>query len=180
MEKVKSLISKVISFCNSYIELCLWLLVFAIGIRFFEAILLNSAGNDFGASIAWNLTGLCYDISLFLRASVWFLIAFVAACFLHEKISRLILRIIQSVMLLLSLIFIVFFSTSGFLLDKVIFSYSFHEIWGIIMSSLQLWKIKQAEMTKKAYICPIKTSWQCSTLSVNVSILAVESCFKRW
>jgi len=134
-EKIESFLSKTIIFGKSYIELSVWLLIFAVGIRFFEAILLNRTGNDFGSSIVWNLTGLCYDIALFLRVSVCILILFVAACFLSEKKARLILRILLSLMLLISLIAIVFFTTSGYLLDKVIFTYSIHEIWGIVRSS---------------------------------------------
>jgi uncharacterized sulfatase len=134
-EKNISFLSKIITFCKSYIELCIWLLVFAVGIRFFEAILFSRAGNGFGSSIVWNLTGLCYEIALFLRISVWIIIVFVAVCFLSEKKTRIIIRVLQSLMLLISLMLIVFFVTSGFLLDKVIFSYSFNEIWGIIRSS---------------------------------------------
>jgi len=123
-EKTLHFLSKSLTFCKSYIELSIWLLVFAVGIRFFEAILLSRINNDFGSSLVWNLNGLCYDISLYLRISIWGLMLFVAACFLYEKPSRIVLRIFQSLMLLLSLIGIVFFATSGYLLDKVVFSYS--------------------------------------------------------
>jgi len=123
------------TFSKSYIELSIWLFIFAVGIRFFEAILLSRGGNGFGASIGWNLTGLCYDIALFLRISVFILIIFVAACFLSETKTKIVFRILFSLMLLLSLIFIVFFTTSGFLLDKVIFTYSMNEIWSIVRSS---------------------------------------------
>ena len=134
-EKIIPLLTKTITCCKSYIELCIWLLVFAIGIRFFEALLLYSSNHDFGLSIMCNLTGLCYDISLFLRSGIWVLIIFVAACFLIEKKTKFILRIFISLMLLLSLILVVFYTTSGFLLDKVIFTYSFKEIWDIVRAS---------------------------------------------
>jgi len=71
---MKSILSKPLSFCKLYIELCIWLFVFAVGIRFFEAGLLSYQANyAFGSSILWNLEGLCYDISLYLRISVWIL-----------------------------------------------------------------------------------------------------------
>ncbi|MDR2972868.1 MAG: LTA synthase family protein, partial [Bacteroidales bacterium] len=126
---------KIITFCKSYIELCIWLLIFAVGMRFFEAVLLSMNHHDFGSSIVWNLTGLCYDITLFLRISVWILIVFIAFCFLSEKTTRIIIRILLSLILLISLMLIVFFATSGYLLDKVIFAYSLKEIWGIIRAS---------------------------------------------
>ena len=129
-------LSKTITFCKSYIELCIWLLVFAVGIRFFEAIFLScQANHHFGSSIVWNLIGLCYDISLYLRISVCILVLFVTTCLLNEKTARIILRILQSLILLLSLIGIVFFATSGYLLDKAVFSYTFKEMLFIIQSS---------------------------------------------
>ena len=134
-EKPVSFLSKAVIFCKSYIGLSLWLLVFAVGIRFFEALLLSRVNHVFVSNVGWNLTGLCYDIALYLRISVWILIVFVATCFLSEKKSRVVLRIFQALMLLLSLISIVFFATSGFLLDKVVFTYSLQEIIGIIKSS---------------------------------------------
>ena len=135
MKRIRYFLSKATTFCKSYVELCIWLLVFAVGIRFLEAILLSRINHDFASSIVWNLTGLCYDISLYLRISVWILIIFVAACFVSEKKTRIALRILQSLMLFLSLVCIVFFATSGFLLDKVVFSYSLKEIAVIIQSS---------------------------------------------
>ena len=135
-EKISFLLSKPLSFCKYYIEICIWLFVFAVVIRFFEALLLSYQANyNFGSSILWNLEGLCYDISLYLRISVWILPIFVAICFLCEKKSKIILRILQSLMLLLSLIGIVFFVTSGYLLDNAVFSYSLKDILFIIQSS---------------------------------------------
>ena len=134
-ENLRHFLSKAITFCKSYIELCIWLLAFAVGIRFFEAILLSQINHDPASSIIWNLTGLCYDISLYLRISVWILIPFVALCFFSEKTARITLRILQSLILLLSLICIVFFATSGFLLDRVVFTYSWTEVIAIIQSS---------------------------------------------
>jgi len=133
--KVTHLLSKATTFCKSYIELCLWLLIFSIGIRFFETVLLYRVNHNFASSIVWNLIGLCYDISLYLRLSVCILPIFIATCFLSEKITRIIFRVLQSLMLLLSLICILFFATSGFLLDKVVFAYSLKEIVEIIQSS---------------------------------------------
>jgi phosphoglycerol transferase MdoB-like AlkP superfamily enzyme len=129
------MLQKIITFCKSYIELCFWLLFFAIGTRCFEAILLSGLNHNLGASILWNLTGLCYDIALFLRISIVGIVLFVAASFLSEKITRVVFRILLSIMLILSLICIVFFITSGFLLDKVVLAYSFKEMWAIVMSS---------------------------------------------
>ena len=60
---------------------------------------------------------------------------FVVACSVSEKKTRIILRIFQSLMLLLSLIGIVFFATSGYLLDRAVFAYTFKEILFIIQSS---------------------------------------------
>jgi len=121
-----------ISFCKSYIELCIWLLIFAIGIRFFEAILMLKMNDSFGATILWNLEGLGYDISLFLRKGVFLLFLFVTACYFSEKISKLILRILFCLMIFLSLILVLFFTTSGYLLDNALFSYTFKEIILII------------------------------------------------
>ena len=134
-EKYISILSKIITFCKSYVELCIWLLVFAVGIRFFEALLLYRINHDFTSSMIWNLTGLCYDISLYLRLSVWILLIYVPICFFNEKITRVVFRILQSLMLFLSIICIIFFTTSGFLLDKVLFTYSLKEILSIIQSS---------------------------------------------
>jgi len=84
-EKNRVFLSKTITFCKSYIELSIWLLVFAVGIRFFETILLSRINHVFVSNVDWNLTGLCYDIALYLRISVWILIVFVAACFLSDS-----------------------------------------------------------------------------------------------
>lgn len=126
---------KVESFYKSYIELCVWLLVFAIGVRFFETILLNRVNHDFFLSLLWNTTGLCYDISLYLRISLCILLVFIIVSFINEKITRITIRILQSLMLLFSLICILFFTTSDFLLDKAVFSYSLKEMIGIIQAS---------------------------------------------
>jgi hypothetical protein len=37
-----------------------------------------------------------------------------------------------------------------------------------------------ANDVKNIYLCGGKNSWQCSTRSINVFILACESCFKGW
>jgi len=124
-----------LKFIKSYIELCLWLLIFAVGIRFFEAILLSRESYDFTSNLLWNLTGLCYDISLYLRISVCFLVLFVSCCFFSEKTTRIVARILLSLLLFFSLIGILFFATSGFLLDRVVFTYSLKEIWFIIQTS---------------------------------------------
>ena len=124
-----------LKYIKSYVELCLWLLIFAVGIRFFEAILLSRESYDFASNILWNVTGLCYDLFLYLRISVWILVLFVAGCFYSEKTTRMVTRIFLSLMLLFSLIGILFFATSGFLLDKVVFTYSLKEIWLIIQTS---------------------------------------------
>jgi len=131
----KMVLQKTTKYCKSYIELSIWLLVFAVAIRFFEAILLYKNTHDFTSSIIWNLTGLCYDISLYLRLGIVLLILFIAGCFFSEKIARIILRILLSVMLLVSLSLILFFTTSGFLLDNVVFTYSLKEMWSIVTSS---------------------------------------------
>ena len=117
-------------------ELSIWLLAFAIGIRCFEVLLLTNNGvGNFSATILWNLTGLCHDISLILRLTICSIIVFIVFSFLSENITRIVFRIFISVMILFSLICILFFSTSGFLLDKVVFTYSIEEMWNIVMSS---------------------------------------------
>ena len=131
--KIQFIFSKSLIFCKSYVELCVWLLIFAIGIRLFEAIFFSHQLNyGTGSSIIWNLKGLGYDTSLFLRISVWILIIFVSFSFFNEKITRIILRILLSIMLLLSMICVVFFVTSGYLLDNAIFFYTFKEVLFII------------------------------------------------
>jgi len=136
--KIRQFLSKSITFSKSYIELAIWLLFFAIAIRFFEASLLNNANTGFLSSILLNLTGLCYDISLFFRAGIEVWVVFVTACFLSEKISRVLLRVLQSLMLFFSLICVQFFATSGYLLDSAMFSYTFKEILLIIRSSSEI------------------------------------------
>ena len=121
-----------IKHCKSYIELSIWLLVFAVGVRFFEAVLLNQ---KFTLSIVCNLSGLVYDIALFLRTGIWGLLLYIVVCCFSEKSVRFFFRILFSIMLLLSLILIVFFTTSGFLLDNVLFTYSLKELWDIVESS---------------------------------------------
>lgn len=142
MKKIGAhILSKIVTFCKSYIELCIGLAVFAIGIRFFETILLSRVNHDFFSSLLFNSLGLCYDISLYLRISAWIIPLFIIICFFNEKTATIILRIFHSLMLLFSLICVLFFVTSGFLLDKVIFSYSVKEIIGIIQASTKspLW-----------------------------------------
>ena len=134
-EKISPFLSKIAAFYKSYIELCIWLLAFAIGIRLVETIQLRISNYDFVSNLVLNLTGLYYDIVLFLRVSVWITILFIAISFVNEKTVRTIIRILFSLMLLFSLICMVFFTTSGFLLDKVVFTYSFKEICTIILSS---------------------------------------------
>jgi len=123
---------RIATFYKSYIELAIWLLLFAVGIRFFETLLLNQ---KFILSTVWNLTGLVYDMALFLRIGIVALLMFFVGCFFSEKNTRFFFRILFSLMLLLSLILIVFFTTSGFLLDKVVFTYSLKELWDIVASS---------------------------------------------
>ena len=135
IEKIPPILSKTLTSCKSYIELCIWLLAFAIGIRFFETILLSQINHEFFLSLKLNLIGLCFDIALFLRVSVWIIVPFIAICFINEKVARTFLRIFLSLMLFLSLICVLFFITSGFLLDKVVFTYSIKENLHIIQTS---------------------------------------------
>jgi len=135
MKKIIPCLSKIATFYKSFIELCTWLLFFAIGIRFFETILLSKINHDFFSSMMWNLTGLCFDIFLFLRISIWIILPFLAICLLHEKMAKVAFRIFLSLMLLLSLICVLFFITSGFLLDKVVFTYSLKDNLHIIQTS---------------------------------------------
>jgi len=134
--KAISSLLKIVSYCKSYIELSVWLFAFAAGIRFFEAILLNyHLKHDFESCVLWNLSGLGYDVTLFLRSSCLILILYIIACFVHEKWTRFIFRILFCLMLLLSLIGVAFFANSGFLLDKVVFTYTLKDIIFIIQSS---------------------------------------------
>ena len=129
------MVTKTYLHIKSYIELCIWLLVFAIGIRFFEAILLYNISHKFISNILWNLTGLCYDISLFLRLSACILPIFVIVSFISEKVTRTTLRVLLSLILFFSIVCIIFFSTSGFLLDNAVFAYSIKDTIGIIKAS---------------------------------------------
>ena len=133
-KNINQTFSKITSFCKSYIELSVWMLVFAVGIRFFETILLTQKNNDFPSNMGWNMIGLCYDITLFLRMSSGLIILFVAVSFLNEKIARKILQIILCISLFLSLTGVVFFVNSGFLLDKIVFTYSVKELWDIFLT----------------------------------------------
>ena len=135
MKKINIMVSKIITFIKSYIELCIWLLVFAVGIRFFETVLFSKNNFNFPLSALLNTEGLVYDISLYLRIGIFLLIIFVITCFLNEKITRMVTRILLSFMLFLSLIGVLFFTTSGYLLDNAVFSYSFSEIILIIKAS---------------------------------------------
>ena len=133
--KIRKLLANIAVYLKSYIGLSLWLLVFAVGIRFFEMAILTKTGYEFRSCFLWNATGLLNDILMFLRLGVWVLILYVSICFLNEKFAQLFFRILFSLLLLLSLICLVFFSNSGFLLDKVVFTYSLKEILFIIRSS---------------------------------------------
>jgi phosphoglycerol transferase MdoB-like AlkP superfamily enzyme len=135
-KKIALSLSKLFSYCKSFIELSIWLLFFAAGIRFFEAILLNyQVKHDLSLSVLWNFSGLCYDIFLFLRNSIWILVLFIVFCFINEKWTKIVFRFLFGLMLLLSLIGVAFFTNSGFLLDKVVFTYTVKEILFIIRSS---------------------------------------------
>lgn len=137
LKYLQKMFDKTIEYSKSYVAYCIWLLIFAIVMRFFETLLLCRSHGDFSAVVLRNLTGFGYDVALYLRLGILGGLVFIAACFLSEKYAKIILRILQSLMLLLSLTGIVFFATSGFLLDRIVFAYSIEELWGIILSSSQ-------------------------------------------
>lgn len=110
------------------------LLIVAAAARLYEVFLLQSA-YGLGNCLKINIIGCLYDIWLIARLSVPVFVVFAVADRFAPKPSKLIFRIIATIIILISCILITYYSIAGVPLDRSLFAYSLKEIFGIIGSS---------------------------------------------
>ena len=123
---------------NQYLTFSFWLLVAAILIRLFEAIILTyTTGVPFGSNLLYNCKGLFFDMVYFARCSLILYPIFFLLSLISSKLALWTFRILFTVILLISLSAIIYYSIAGILLDSVIFSYSVKELLFTISSSQQ-------------------------------------------
>lgn len=110
------------------------LLIVAAAARLYEVFLLQSA-YGLGNCLKINIIGCLYDIWLIARLSVPVFVVFAVADRFAPKPSKLIFRIIATIIILISCILVTYYSIAGVPLDRSLFAYSLKEIFGIIGSS---------------------------------------------
>ncbi len=116
------------SWSKRFLSFLLWMLVFGLAVRFFEAALLGYYHGAFWEQMSMCLLGYCYDILLFSKMAL-------VLCPLHfvvyrcaPKAAKLTFRILGTLLLLISNAMIMYFVSAFVPLDKVFFNYSIKEV----------------------------------------------------
>ena len=118
-----------------FVSLTLWSALTIVVIRLFEALFMTYYGDGFAAHLMNNILGLCFDISYFALASVALFVVYYLFAKLSESKTLLIFRILYTVVALIAMLLMGYFSQAGVPLDRVFFMYSLKEIMEIISSS---------------------------------------------
>ena len=122
-------------FGNAFLSLMLWSVLTVAVSRVFETLFVTYYGGSFSIHLLNNLLGGCFDIIYLILVS---LVLFVPFCLFSKKSDKntlLIFRILYSIVALVSMLLIGYFSQAGVPLDRVFFMYSLKEIMEIISSS---------------------------------------------
>lgn len=120
---------------KDYVSLCVWIVIWAVLIRFFESLILYDNSGEFGYEIYHNFIGLFTDISFFSLATVIIFPFFMLIKLLDGKAAKICVRIIFSLLIMISWALIIYFSIAKVALDKIIFVYSLHELTHTVSSS---------------------------------------------
>ncbi|MDL2238820.1 sulfatase-like hydrolase/transferase [Bacteroidales bacterium OttesenSCG-928-K03] len=119
----------------SYLNIGFWFLLTAIGLRLLETILLTVTAGELGLNCLNNFYGIFIDILVFAKYSLALLPIFFLIYYFSRKGAQWFLRILLSLMVLISISLIYYYLTAGIPLDKVFFMYSLQDIIGITISS---------------------------------------------
>ena len=128
------IIRKIVGILQKYLSIIIPLLVVVTVARLYEMFLFQPT-YGFANSLKINIIGGFYDILFIARLSVPFFVVFAVVDLLSSKLSKLIFRIIATIIILISCILITYYSIAGVPLDRSLFAYSLKEIFGIIGSS---------------------------------------------
>lgn len=119
---------KIVNGLTSFLAFALWMLVFGLFVRLFEAVVLTHYQGDFLSHIVLNVKGLCYDIFFFLRISLPLLAVYLLLHFFSPKAAKWVFAIGGALALLISQAMIMYFVSALIPLDRVFFDYSLSEI----------------------------------------------------
>ena len=103
--------------------------------RAFEALMVSQYNIVADNVLAFNLTGLFYDIALYLKISPVLFLIFTLAGWFKEKLATVIIKVLHVVLLVVSISLIIYFCSAHMPLDKVFVYYSGEELLHIIGAS---------------------------------------------
>ena len=104
------------------------MLVSGVAVRLFEAALLGYYQEEFWKQLYLCLWGLCYDVLLFSKCALLLLPLFLLIHHFSPKAARWTLRVIGTIMLLISNAMIMYYVPANIPLDKVFFTYSVEQL----------------------------------------------------
>lgn len=120
---------------QGFLTFLLWLFAFGVASRLFEAAILTHYHGEVFVHLQRSLKGLTYDVLLFLRISLAFLVVYLLIGFFSTKAAKWVFAIVGGLMLLTSLAMIMYLVSALVPLDRVFFDYSLAELMHISAST---------------------------------------------
>lgn len=120
---------------NNFASLTLWSSLTIAMVRLFEVFFVAYYQGAFVEHLLNNLLGICFDIVYFTLASMALFIPFYLISKKSDETTLLVFRVLYSLMALVAMLLVGYFSQTGIPLDRVFFMYSIGEIMEIISSS---------------------------------------------
>lgn len=126
---------KIIQGTRRFLSFLLWMLLFGMAVRLFEAALLGYYQEEFWKQLFLCGYGCCIDLLVFSRWSLLIYPLFLLIHHFSAKAARWTLRILGTILLLTSNAMIMYYVTANIPLDKVFFSYSVEQLMYIAQST---------------------------------------------
>ena len=120
---------------NGFLSLTLCSALTILVVRLFETLFLTYYNGALGQHLLNNILGGCFDIAYLALVSLVLFFPFYLFSKKTEKKTLLVFRVLYSIVALISMLLLGYFSQAGIPLDRVFFMYSMKEIMEIISSS---------------------------------------------
>lgn len=125
----------IISGSKHFLNFLFWMLIFGFAIRLFESALLGHYQEEFLKQLKLCMIGYGYDILFFSKISLGLFAIFLLIHRFSEKAAKWTLRIVGTLMLLISNVMIMYYISALLPLDRIIFNYTVEELLYISQST---------------------------------------------
>lgn len=170
---------KLLELWKNFCSLSVSFVLAIVSTRAFEALLTSRYNIVTDNVLAFNLTGLFYDIVLYLKILPVLFLAFALTGWFKERLARLIINVLHIVLLVISISLIIYFCSAGMPLDKVFVYYSRKELLHIIGASqtTYIWAYLCLAIIPILYLIFTKLIRKISGLAAVLCLLPLMACF---